>query len=71
MDLDEQIQCVKREIGLRERVYPSFVDRKKLSAEKASYEIEAMNSVLKTLETLKNLAEARPKPFVESVERVA
>lgn len=57
-DLDAQIACVKREITLRAAVYPGLVDRHKMSANRASYEQEAMKSVLATLEALKGLAAA-------------
>lgn len=54
MTLDEQIKAVEREIGLRERVYPSFIERKKISREKAEHEIAAMRATLKTLQELRD-----------------
>ncbi len=45
----EQISCVKRELALRERVYPSFVDRGKLTPRQAATELERMKAVLDTL----------------------
>lgn len=55
--LNEQIACVKREIGMRERVYPNFVARGKMKEEKAEDEREAMRSVLDTLEHLASAGE--------------
>lgn len=52
MTIDQQIACVAREIAMRERVYPTFVRRNKMSQEKADNEIAAMRAVLKTLEKL-------------------
>lgn len=48
--LDEQIQCVRREIGMRERVYPSRIANGKMTAATAAHEIETMEHVLATLE---------------------
>ena len=47
--LGDQIACVKREIALRQRVYPKWVRLGKLSAVKADFEMAAMQSVLDTL----------------------
>lgn len=52
MSLDEQIACVKREIAMRERVYPRFIESGKLKQQKADREIEAMKAVLETLTVL-------------------
>ena len=48
----QQIECVEREISMRQRVYPNWVAAKKLKQEKADYELACMRSVLHTLKTL-------------------
>lgn len=48
-DIQEQIRCVSREIGMRESVYPKWVESKRMSAAKAQLEIEGMEAVLATL----------------------
>lgn len=50
--IEQQIASVKREIGLRQSVYPKFVAAKRMSQEKADHELEAMRAVLRTLEGL-------------------
>lgn len=50
--LDEQIKCVRREIAMRERVYPRWVEQKKMTQQKADAEILVMREVLATLETV-------------------
>lgn len=50
--LEQQIKSVRREIAMRERVYPAWVRGGKMKQENADYEIEAMKSVAATLETL-------------------
>lgn len=45
----QMIDCVTREIGMRERVYPRWVADKKMKQEKADHEIAAMKAVLATL----------------------
>lgn len=44
-----QIKAVQREISYRERLYPRWVERGKISEHEAAYELEAMRSVLATL----------------------
>lgn len=51
--IDEQIDCVKREIGMRERVYPKWVQLRRLSQEQADRELGRMRAVLNTLQNLK------------------
>ena len=51
--LEQQIASVRREIGMRERVYPAFVRSGKIKPENASYELDAMKAVLSTLESLR------------------
>jgi len=53
ISIDEQIACVRREIGMRERVYPTWVDRKRMSAKQAENELTRMRAVLATLEQIK------------------
>lgn len=53
ISLDDQIKAVEREIGMRHRVYPRFVENKKMSAEKAAAEMDAMKAVLETLKRIK------------------
>lgn len=47
--LADQIACVRREIGMRERVYKRWVSDQKMSQHKADTELEAMRAVLETL----------------------
>lgn len=48
--LDAQIACVRREISMRERVYPRLCAAGKMKDEKAASELAAMKAVLATLE---------------------
>lgn len=50
--IEEQVKCVRREIGMRERVYPRRVESGKMRPEVATYETEAMKAVLATLERI-------------------
>ena len=47
--IDEQIKAVEREISMRRRVYPRWVENKRMSREKADKEIATMEAVLETL----------------------
>ena len=52
--LPQQITCIKREIEMRKKVYPSRVNRGLMNQGSADYEIACMEAVLKTLEGLKD-----------------
>ena len=49
VSLEDQIRCVKREIGMRKRVYPRWVESKKMTEAKSAEEIASMEAVLETL----------------------
>jgi len=52
--LREQIECVARELAFRRRVYPRQIQNKRMTQEKADYEIETMQKVLETLRGMAN-----------------
>ena len=54
--LDEEIVCVKREIAMRERVYPGWVRNGRMKLDRADREIEVMRAVLARLERIKEAA---------------
>jgi hypothetical protein len=47
--IEDQIACVRRELRMRERVYPRWVLLGKMTQSKVDDEIEAMQAVLDTL----------------------
>lgn len=51
--IEAQIRCVEREIRMRKRVYPSWVERGRMTQAKAEEELEAMEAVLATLQAAK------------------
>lgn len=56
--LSRQIACVERELEMRRRVYPRWVDSGKMSARVAAEEILAMQACLGTLLSIQR--EGRP-----------
>lgn len=50
--VEQQIECVKREIGMREHVYPRRVADRKMTQALADRELATMRAVLATLEAL-------------------
>jgi len=50
----DQIACVRREIAMRERVYPKWVSAGRMKHDDAHREIAAMQAVLTTLEALRD-----------------
>lgn len=49
VSLEVQVACIRREIGMRERVYPRWVSTAKMTPKRADEEIAAMKAVLATL----------------------
>lgn len=52
LGLDEQLACVRREVALRMRCYPAWVQRGSMTQAWADYQLAAMQAVLTTLEGL-------------------
>jgi len=52
--ITEQIECVRRELVLRRRVYPRWVQQGKMSQEKSQKELITMEAVLATLVAMEN-----------------
>lgn len=50
--LEQQIACVRRELKMREKVYPRWVLEGRMTQEKATRETLSMHAVLATLEAL-------------------
>jgi hypothetical protein len=51
--IEEQITCVKREIAMRNNVYPRRVASGKMKQIQADYEVQRMEAVLRTLEVVR------------------
>lgn len=49
VQLAEQIEAVEREIAMRRRVYPRWIESGKMTPQKGAREIAAMVAVLATL----------------------
>ena len=44
--LTEMIACAKRELAIRERVYPKWVESKRMTADQCRHEIETMQAIV-------------------------
>ena len=51
--MDDMIRCADREVAMRRRVYPRWVEDGRMRQEKADHEIECMEAIA---EKLKNIA---------------
>lgn len=51
--LEDQIKCAEREVRMRERVYPRWVDQHKMTQANADREIATMKAIVRTLTSLK------------------
>lgn len=52
--IDEQVACVEREIKMRERAYPRWVEGGRMTQAKADAEVRAMKAVAETLRGLQS-----------------
>jgi len=52
VSIEEQIACVERELALRRRVYPRWVEQGRMAEAKAAHEIGCMEAALDTLRGL-------------------
>jgi hypothetical protein len=49
--VEEMLKCAKRELGMREHVYPRWVDQGKMTSDKMKREISLMKGIVAFLET--------------------
>lgn len=63
----EQIASVEREIRMRERVYPRWVEQRRMMAKTAEHEIACMRAVLATLRQLEATG-AETAPAMQGVQ---
>lgn len=54
IDIYLQIDCIKRELAMRRRLYPKLIvsERMRMSVTKAEAELKTMEAVLQTLEEI-------------------
>jgi hypothetical protein len=52
--LDMQIACIRRELAMRQRVYPKWVSAGRMKQAEADKELAAMQAVHDTLSALKD-----------------
>lgn len=50
--LGEQVACIERELRYRQRVYPDWVARGRMTAAKSREELRRMEAVLETLKQI-------------------
>lgn len=55
--LADQIACVRREIALRNKVYPRWIEKGRMHQTQADREIETMIAVLATLQDVQRQRE--------------
>ncbi len=46
----QKVDCIRREIKMRERVYPGWIERGRMTPAKADHEIKVMQAILKDYE---------------------
>jgi hypothetical protein len=56
VSIPDQIKCARRELAMRERVYPRWVQDGRMKQDAADREMAAMAAIVKTLEGLQQVA---------------
>lgn len=67
--IDVQITCVEREIGMRQRVYPRWIEAKRMTQKKADQEIADMQAVLATLQQVKAATHLCNQTYLNNQEK--
>ena len=67
ISLEDQLKEARRELALRKRCYPGWVQRGTLTEGQAAYYLEAMAAIVQTLARLD--AEQRQLPLFSAPER--
>ena len=49
LPIDDLVRAAERELAMRERVYPNWVNGGRMTAEKAAHEIQAMRQIVETM----------------------
>lgn len=57
VSIAEQLQCARRELEMRRRIYPSWVQRGKMKQDKADHEMQAMQAIVDSLEYFRMVVE--------------
>jgi hypothetical protein len=57
ISLEQQVACARRELALRRNVYPKWIESRKMTSEKAKWEIDTMEAIVATLEKMKTLGD--------------
>jgi hypothetical protein len=55
VNIDDQISCLRREVALRERNYPAWVENNRMNQNTADIEIERMKAALDTLVVIRRI----------------
>lgn len=66
IDIEAQIASVEREITMRERAYPRWVDQRRMTAKTAERELACMRAVLATLRRVASDEGHERLPIMES-----
>ena len=73
MTINEQIAAIRRELEYRRKLYPRWVEIKKISQKDAEYQIEVMEQILCTLITVKDFiigTTVRDEEKIKKAEKV-
>jgi hypothetical protein len=62
ISLTEQLRCAKRELALRNNVYPRWVAADQMTAHAAKRELAGMTAIVQTLERLCTADAQRQQP---------
>lgn len=51
--IDDEISCIAREIAMRKKVYPKWIETRRMTRDKANHEVLTMEKTLRRLKGIK------------------
>lgn len=66
----EKLACARRELAMRKSAYPGWIERGKMTAEKAAYELALMQAIARDYEALLESEKAEARALRNEVRRM-
>jgi hypothetical protein len=71
IETSDKLACARRELALRERNYPNWIEQDRISAGRATHEIECMKAIVEDYNKLVDLEERIRPPNAASPDLAA
>lgn len=58
--IEDMVECAERELGMRRRVYPGWIEKGRMKQAEADYQIETMAEIVAYLKTERDTPDSKP-----------